>query len=150
MTKSGSQDSFFGTSATVARRWYRVDATGQILGRLAVRLARVLQGKHKPEYTPSQDVGDFVVVENAHKIAVSGDKMETKEYQFFSGYPGGQRRESLKQLLARKPEEAIRLAVRRMLPKSRLGRKMLGKLKIHKELPKHGYAAQKLEALGAR
>lgn len=147
MSQSGFQPSFFGTSANVQRKWYKVDASGLILGRLAARLARVLQGKTKPEYTPGQDVGDFVVVENAHKIAVTGDKMDTKIYQFFSGYPNGQRREPLKALLVRKPEEAIRLAVKRMLPKSRLGRKMLGKLKIFKDMPKHGFSAQKLEPL---
>src|SRR5262249_21369305 len=117
MSQSGIQTTFMGKGAETARKWYKVDATGQILGRLAVRLARVLQGKHKPEYTPHADTGDFVVVENAHKVAVSGDKMDTKIYQTFSGYPDGQKQKPLKALLAGKnPEDAIRLAVRRMLP----------------------------------
>jgi large subunit ribosomal protein L13 len=144
MSQSGIQTTFMGKGAESTRKWYRVDATGQILGRLAVRLATVLQGKHRPEYTPHADTGDFVVVENAQKLAVTGDKLDTKVYQFFSGYPNGQKRKPLKAMLVSKPEEVLRLAVRRMLPKSRLGRKMLLKLKIHTELPKHGYKAQQL------
>jgi len=148
MSQSGIQTTFMGKGAEVKRTWYKVDAKGQILGRLAARLATILQGKHKPQYTPHADTGDFIVVENAHKIAVSGTKMDTKVYQFFSGHPHGQKRIPLKNLLTGKnPEDALRLAVRRMLPKSRLGRQMLLKLKLHTELPKHGYTAQKLETL---
>ena len=134
-------------SGEVARQWWLVDANGQILGRLAARLARILQGKTKPTFTPHIDTGDFVVVVNASKIAVTGDKLKSKEYQTFSGYPHGQKRKPLEEMLRRNPEEVIRLAVRRMLPKSRLGRKMLLKLKIHDELPKHGYKAQQPKPL---
>jgi len=133
--------------ADLKRRWYFVDAEGQILGRLAARLARILQGKHKPEWTPHIDTGDFVVVVNASKIAVTGDKKETKIYQTFSGYPGGQKLKPLQEMLRRRPEEVLRLAVRRMLPKTRLGRKMLLKLKVHDKLPSHGYRAQRPEPL---
>lgn len=141
------QKSFIGTPRTVERRWFQVDADGQILGRLASRIARILQGKNKPEYTPFLDVGDFVVVVNADKIGVTSDKLDTKEYQFFSGYPNGQKRKTLREMLAKRPEEVIRLAVRRMLPKSRLGKKMLLKMKVHKSLPAHGYKAQKVTPL---
>jgi large subunit ribosomal protein L13 len=135
--------SYMAKPSEIEHKWWLVDASGQILGRLAARLARILQGKTKPEYTPHVDTGDFVVVVNASKVRVTGDKLQSKEYQFFSGYPGGQRRKTLEEMLRTRPEEVIRLAVRRMLPKSRLGRKMLLKLKIHDELPKHGYKAQK-------
>jgi large subunit ribosomal protein L13 len=130
-----------------ARAWWLVDANGQILGRLAARIARILQGKTKAQWTPHVDTGDFVVVVNASKIAVTGDKLKSKEYQFFSGYPRGQKTKPLGEMLAKNPAEVIRLAVRRMLPKSRLGRKMLLKLKVHDELPKHGYKAQQPKPL---
>lgn len=149
MTQTGIQRSYVGKVDEVERRWWLVDADGQILGRLAARIAKILQGKTKPQYTPHADLGDFVVVVNADKIAVTADKLDTKEYQFFSGYPSGQKRKTLRQVLAKTPDLAIRLAVRRMLPKSRLGKKMLLKLKIHKTLPKHGYKAQRPEPLAA-
>jgi large subunit ribosomal protein L13 len=147
MSDTGLQQSFMGTPATVERKWFVVDASGQILGRLAVRIARILQGKNKPQYTPHADLGDFVVVVNAHKIKVTGDKLDTKEYQFYSGYPHGQKRKTLRHMLDKRPEEVLRLAVRRMLPKSKLGRKMLLKMKVHKDMPTHGYTAQKLTPL---
>ena len=151
MSQTGIQKSFMGKTADSDRRWYIVDAEGKILGRLAARIARVLMGKTKPQYTPHADVGDFVVVVNAHKIGVTGDKLDTKEYQFFSGFPSGQKRKTLKQMLAgKRAEDVIRLAVRRMLPKTRLGKKMLGKLKLHRELPKHGYKAQRVAPLPLR
>ena len=149
MSDSGIQKSFMGTPTKVERRWFEVDAEGKILGRLAAKIARVLQGKTKPTFTAHADCGDFVVVRNAHKIKVTGSKLDTKEYQTFSGYPSGQKRKPLKEMSEKRPEEVIRLAVRRMLPKSRLGKQMLLKLKIHKELPKHGYKAQKLAPLPA-
>jgi len=133
--------------AEVERHWWLVDADGQILGRLAARLARIIQGKEKPTWTPHVDTGDFVVVTNASKVKVTGDKLKSKEYQTFSGYPHGQKRMPLEEMLRRKPEEVIRLAVRRMLPKSRLGKKMLLKLKVHDALPKHGYEAQRPQKL---
>jgi large subunit ribosomal protein L13 len=139
--------SYMAKPSEVERSWWLVDAEGQILGRLAARLARILQGKTKPTWTPHIDTGDCVVVVNASKIAVTGDKLKSKEYQFFSGYPNGQKRKPLEEMLKNRPEEVIRLAVRRMLPKSRLGKKMLLKLKIHDELPKHGYKAQQPKPL---
>jgi large subunit ribosomal protein L13 len=149
MHNRGLQSSFKGSPKTVDRKWHLVDAEGKVLGRLATRIARILQGKTKPQYTPNADCGDFVVVTNAHKIKLTGDKLATKEYQFFSGYPNGQKTKTAKEMIAKRPEEVIRLAVRRMLPKSRLGRRMLVKLKIHKELPAHGYKAQQPVPLAA-
>ena len=141
------QSSFKGSPETVDRKWFIVDASGKVLGRLASRIARILQGKTKPTYTPNADCGDFVVVTNAHKVKLTGTKLDTKEYQTFSGYPSGQKTKTAKEMLAKRPEEVIRLAVRRMLPKSRLGRRMLLKLKLHKELPAHGYKAQQVVPL---
>ena len=143
------QPSFKGTPKNVVRKWHLVDAEGKILGRLASRIARILQGKTKPQYTPNADCGDFVVVKNAHKVKLTGDKLQTKQYMTFSGYPSGDKFKTAQQMLEKRPEEVIRLAVRRMLPKSRLGRKMLLKLKIHKELPAHGYKAQQVAPLAA-
>ncbi|MFC1707582.1 50S ribosomal protein L13 [Planctomycetota bacterium] len=130
------------STADVERTWWVVDAEDQVLGRLAARIARVLMGKVKPTYTPHIDCGDYVVVHNASKIAVTGQKKDRRVYTRYSGYPSGLKRESLGAMLARKPEEVLRLAVRRMLPKTRLGRKMLKKLKVHDTLPAHGYQAQ--------
>lgn len=115
----------------VEREWYVVDATDQTLGRLATRIATVLRGKHKPIYTPHVDCGDFVIVVNADKVRVTGRKMEQKFYYRHSGYPGGLKQISLRDQLDKHPERVIRLAVRGMLPKSRLGRKMIKKLKIY-------------------
>lgn len=115
----------------VAREWFVVDAEEKILGRLATQIATRLRGKHKPEFAPHVDTGDFVVVVNAEKIRVTGAKLDQKKYYHHTGYPGGIREISLKDLLATKPEEVIRKAVRGMLPKNRLGRAMLKKLKIY-------------------
>jgi large subunit ribosomal protein L13 len=123
------------------RDWLVVDATGQTLGRLATQLADTLRGKHKPEYTPHCDVGDFVVVVNAEKIAVTGRKREEKLYHRYSGYPGGLRSRTLAEMLDRRPEEVIRLAVKGMLPRNRLARQQLRKLKIYAG-PEHPHAAQ--------
>jgi large subunit ribosomal protein L13 len=115
----------------VAREWFVVDAQDKILGRLATQIATRLRGKHKPEYAPHMDIGDFVVVVNAEKIKVTGAKLGQKKYYSHSGYVGGIHEISLKDLLATKPEEVIRKAVRGMLPKNRIGRAMLKKLKIY-------------------
>ncbi len=115
----------------VERQWYQVDADGQVLGRLATKLATVLMGKHKPTYTPHVDTGDFVVVTNAEKIRVTGRKAETMEYQRYSYYPGGQKRTPYEVMLARHPERIIQFAVKRMLPKSAHGRRLLKKLKVY-------------------
>jgi large subunit ribosomal protein L13 len=128
------------------RRWLLVDANGKTLGRLATQLADVLRGKRKPGYTPHIDTGDFVVVVNAEKVAVTGKKRTDKRYYRHSGYPGGLRSRSFEEMLARRPEEIIRIAVRGMMPRNRLARKQLTKLKIYAG-PDHPHAAQKPEAL---
>ncbi len=117
--------------ADIQREWYVVDAKNQTLGRLATQIAQLLRGKHKPIFTPHMDVGDFVIVVNADKIRVTGDKLETKFYYRHSGYPGGLTAISLRDQLARHPERVIRAAVRGMLPKNKLGRQQLKKLKIY-------------------
>ncbi len=117
--------------ATREREWVVVDAEGKNLGRLATQIADMLRGKRKPEYTPHIDTGDFVVVLNADKITVTGNKLTTKKYRRHTGYPGGLRERSLEEMLERRPEEVIRKAVQGMMPKSRLGRAQLRKLKIY-------------------
>jgi large subunit ribosomal protein L13 len=132
----------------IERRWYVVDATDQNLGRLASRVARVLEGKHKPTYATHLDTGDHVIVLNAARIAVSRNKREDKVYVRHSGYPQGLREETLGQLLARRPEEAIRRAVRGMLPRNRLGVQQLRKLKVYAGAD-HPHEAQQPEPLDA-
>jgi len=117
--------------AEIDRRWYVVDAADETLGRLASRIARVLEGKHKPTYTPHLDSGDHVIVLNASRITVTRDKLESKRYVRHSGYPGGFRSETLGELLARRPEEVIRRSVKGMLPRNRLGVQQLRKLKVY-------------------
>lgn len=128
------------------RTWHVVDAEGKTLGRLATRIADVLRGKHKPEYTPHCDTGDFVVVVNAEKIAVTGRKREQKTYYRHSGYPGGLRSRTLEEMLDRQPEEVIRKAVKGMLPRNRLGRAQLAKLKVYAG-PDHPHQAQQPKPL---
>jgi large subunit ribosomal protein L13 len=128
------------------RDWYVVDADGKNLGRLATRIADTLRGKLKPEYTPHCDTGDFVVVVNAEKITVTGRKLEQKTYYRHSGYPGGIRSRTLGEMLERRPEEVIRKAVRGMLPRNRLGRAQLTKLKVYAG-PDHPHQAQKPQPL---
>jgi large subunit ribosomal protein L13 len=128
------------------RNWYVVDANGATLGRLATQIADVLRGKRKPEYTPHCDVGDFVIVVNAEKVAVTGKKLQAKRYYRHSGYPGGIRSRSLEEMLARRPEEVLRKAVKGMLPRNRLARQQLRKLKIYAG-PEHPHTAQKPEPL---
>jgi len=130
----------------IERRWYVVDATDETLGRLASRIARVLEGKHKPTYTPNLDSGDHVIVLNAAKVAVSRDKLTSKVYARHSGYPAGYKEETLGHLLARRPEEVLRRAVKGMLPHNRLGAKQLRKLKIYAG-PDHPHQAQQPEQL---
>lgn len=122
---------FVAKEKDINRRWLLVDAEGKVLGRLAVAIARVLMGKHKPIYTPNLDCGDFVVVVNAEKIRLTGKKMQTKVYQRYSGYPGGLHVTPIADVLKRHPTRVIREAVRRMLPKNKLGRVMLTKLKAY-------------------
>jgi large subunit ribosomal protein L13 len=123
------------------RNWLLVDADGQTLGRLATQIADALRGKRKPAYTPNVDTGDFVVVVNAEKISVSGNKLRAKRYYRHSGYPGALRSRTLEQMLDRRPEEVIRLAVRGMMPRNRLARKQLTKLKVYAGA-EHPHAAQ--------
>lgn len=115
----------------VKHKWYLVDAEGEILGRLASRIAMVLMGKHRPSYTAHVDTGDFVVVINADKVKVSGNKKQTKLYKTYSGYPGGLKETTMERLMAKKPEEIISLAVKRMIPSTTLGKIMFGKLKVY-------------------
>ncbi len=133
---------FVAKNETVINGWCTVDADGQILGRLAAKIAPILMGKNKPIYTPHVDTGDFVIVLNAEKIVLTGKKAQTKTYQTYSGYPGGQKITSFEDMMERKPEQVVRLAVRRMLPKSKLGRQMLSKLKVYAG-NEHSHAAQK-------
>ncbi len=123
------------------RNWLLVDASGKTLGRLATQIADMLRGKRKPEYTPHIDTGDFVVVVNAEKIHVTGNKRASKMYRHHSGYPGGLRTRSLNDMLERRPEEVIRIAVKGMLPRNRLARQQLGKLKVYAG-PEHPHEAQ--------
>src|ERR1700757_1935171 len=132
---------YVATSADRERSWLLVDATGQTLGRLATQIADALRGKRKPTYTPHVDTGDFVIVVNAEKISVSGNKRQDKMYYRHSGYPGGLKSRSLNDMLERRPEEVIRLAVKGMLPRNRLARKQLTKLKVYAG-PEHPHAAQ--------
>jgi large subunit ribosomal protein L13 len=125
----------------VARTWYVVDAEAQTLGRLATQIAGVLRGKGKPAYTPHVDTGDFVIVVNAEKVRVTGNKLDQKIYYRHSGYPGGLRERTLREQLERRPEEVLRRAVRGMLPKNRLASAQLRKLKIYAG-PEHLHAAQ--------
>ena len=128
------------------RRWYVVDAEGQNLGRLATRVADTLRGKRRPQYTPHVDTGDFVVVVNAEKVAVTGKKLEQKLYYRHSGYPGGLRVRTLAEQLERRPTEVLRKAVKGMLPKNRLASQQISKLKIYAG-PEHPHEAQRPEPL---
>jgi len=128
------------------RQWYLVDAQGKVLGRLASEVARILRGKHKPTFTPHLDGGDFVIVVNAGGVRLTGKKLEKKVYYRHTGYPGGIRETTAEKLLDRRPEELVRLAVKGMLPKNRLGRKLLTKLKVYAG-PEHPHEAQKPERL---
>ncbi|HUL36265.1 MAG TPA: 50S ribosomal protein L13 [Thermodesulfobacteriota bacterium] len=123
-------------------QWYLVNAEGKVLGRLAAELVKILKGKNKPTYTPHLDTGDFVIVVNAEKVALTGKKMKDKIYYHHTGYPGGIKETNAEKLLAKKPTEMIRIAVKGMLPKNSLGRQMIRKLKIYAG-PNHPHEAQK-------
>ena len=137
---------FMASPATIDRKWYVVDAEGQTLGRLASEVAKVLRGKNKPIYTPHMDCGDYVIVINADKIVVSGKKLDQKVYYHHSDYVGGMKEQTLREKLAKKPEEVIELAVKGMLPKGPLGRQMYKKLYVYAG-NEHNHAAQKPEVL---
>ena len=126
----------------VQQNWHHVDATGRVLGRLAAKIAVVLMGKHKPIYTPHIDTGDFVVVTNADKIKITGGKLDNRVYARYSYYPGGYKETPMREVFETRPERVLREAVRRMLPKNALGRRMLGKLKCYRG-ESHPHAAQR-------
>ena len=130
----------------IERKWYVVDAEGQTLGRLAAEVAKVLRGKNKPVFTPHVDTGDYVIVVNADKVKVTGKKLEQKIYYHHSDYVGGMKETTLKEMMAKKPEAVIELAVKGMLPKGPLGRAMIKKLHVYAG-PEHGHQAQKPEVL---
>ncbi len=138
--------SYMATPQTVNPDWFMVDAEDLIVGRLAVKNATVLRGKHKPTYTPHVDTGDFVVVVNADKVRFTGNKLDQKMYWWHTGHPGGIRGRTAKEMLERKPEDVLIAAVRGMLPKNSLGRKMLSKLKVYAK-PGHPHEAQQPKPL---
>ena len=133
-------------ASDIDREWLVVDATGEILGRLATRIAVMLSGKHKPHYAPNLDTGDFVVVVNGGKILVTGNRLDDKLYRRHTGYPGGLKEITLRRMMEKHPDRVIRLAVKGMLPKTKLGRQMLKKLKVYAGA-EHPHAAQQPRAL---
>jgi large subunit ribosomal protein L13 len=140
---------YFPKAGEIVRKWYVVDASEHTLGRLASQVARILMGKENPKYTPFLDTGDHVIVINAEKVKTSGVKSEQKVYHRYTGYPGGLRSEDFNKLIVRKPEMIIEQAILRMLPKSKLGRQMIGKLNVYRG-DKHPHEAQKPEELALK
>jgi large subunit ribosomal protein L13 len=138
--------SFMAKKSEVEQKWLLVDADGAILGRMAAKIAPILMGKTKPTYTPHVDTGDYVIVVNAEKIMLNGKKAQTKEYDYYTYHPGGHRYVSFADMMARKPEKVVEMAVRRMLPKNSLGRQMLKKMKVYRG-PEHENQAQKPEKI---
>jgi len=138
--------SFMAKKNEVEQKWLLVDADGAILGRMAAKIAPILMGKTKPTYTPHVDTGDYVIVVNAEKIMLNGKKAQTKEYDYYTYHPGGHRYVSFADMMARKPEKVVEMAVRRMLPKNSLGRQMLKKMKVYRG-PEHENQAQKPEKI---
>lgn len=132
---------FMAKPSTITRRWFVIDATDQVVGRLAVQIANVLRGKHRPEYTPHMDTGEFVVVVNAEKVRFTGKKLETKEYHHYTRYPGGLKTVTARDLMEKHPDRILREAVRRMVPRNTLGRQQMTKLKIYAG-PSHPHQAQ--------
>ncbi|MCK4817223.1 50S ribosomal protein L13 [bacterium] len=131
---------------TIERKWYLIDGQDQILGRMASQVAYLLRGKHKPEFTPHLDVGDHIIVINADKVTVTGRKFDQKQYTRYTGYPGGLRTKTLGKFMQNRPELVIKIAVKGMLPKNRLGRKMIRKLRVYAG-PDHPHTAQQVEPL---
>ena len=136
--------SYMANPAKIERKWYVVDADGQVLGRMAAQVASVLRGKNKPEFTPHEDVGDYVIIVNAEKVKVTGRKLDQKIYYHHSEYVGGMKETTLREMMAKKPEKVVELAVKGMLPKGKLGNQMYKKLKVYAG-PEHGHQAQKPE-----
>jgi large subunit ribosomal protein L13 len=133
-------------ASDIERKWYVVDATNQTLGRLASQVARILIGKHKPYFSPNMDTGDYVIIINAEKIRVTGRKLTDKQYYRHSGFPGGIKSMPLEDMLAKHPDRVLTLAIKNMLPHNRLGRQMMGKLKVYAG-PEHPHEAQQPEQL---
>jgi len=138
--------SFMAKKEQLEQKWVLVDAEGAILGRMAAKIAPILMGKNKPTYTPHVDTGDYVVVVNAEKVAVTGKKAQVKEYDYYTHFPGGHKYVSFADMIAKKPERVIELAVKRMLPKNKLAKQMLKKLKVYRG-PEHEHQAQKPEKI---
>ncbi len=138
--------SFMASPATIERKWYVVDATGYTLGRLAAEVAKVLRGKNKPIYTPHMDCGDYVIIVNAEKVKVTGKKLDQKVYYHHSGYVGGLKQTTLREMMAKKPEKVVEMAIKGMLPKGPLGSEIYGKLHVYAG-SEHEQAAQKPEVL---
>lgn len=136
--------SYVAKPSDIEHKWYVIDATDKVLGRLATEVATILRGKHKPMYTPTIDTGDYVIIINAEKIRLTGNKMQTKEYVYHTGYSGGQRRVTYDKLMEKHPTKAVELAVKGMIPHNRLGRQMYKKLKVYAG-PDHGHEAQQPE-----
>lgn len=137
---------YMAKAGELPQRWFLIDAADKVVGRLAVQIATILRGKHRPEYTPHQDTGEFVIVVNAEKVKFTGKKWQTKTYQAYSHYPGGLKIVSAQEVRSRHPERILQTAVRRMMPRNRLGRKQMAKLKIYAG-PDHPHQAQKPEEL---
>jgi large subunit ribosomal protein L13 len=137
---------YMAKKGSLPQRWHLIDATDQVVGRLAVQIATILRGKHRPEYTPHTDTGEFVIVVNADKVRFTGTKMLTKTYQWYTRYPGGLKQVPARDMLATHPERILFQAVRRMVPRNRLGRQQMAKLKIYKG-PSHPHQAQKPQEL---
>lgn len=137
---------FMARKGEVEQRWHLIDAADQVVGRLAVKIADILRGKHRPEYTPHQDTGEFVIVINAEKIKFTGNKWDAQKYESYSGYPGGLKSVTAKEMLAKHPERILEQAVRRMVPRNRLGRQQMKKLKIYAG-PSHPHQAQQPQKL---
>lgn len=143
----GSMSTFMAKASTITRRWYLIDATDAVVGRLAVQIANVLRGKHRPEYTPHVDTGEYVIVVNAEKVRFTGKKMQTKTYQWYTRYPGGLKEVTARDVIQSKhPERVLYEAVRRMVPRNRLGRQQMTKLKIYAG-PSHPHQAQQPQVL---
>jgi large subunit ribosomal protein L13 len=138
--------SFMAKKDQVEQKWLLVDADGAVLGRMAAKIAPILMGKTKPAYTPHVDTGDYVIVVNAEKVRITGKKAEMKEYDYYTHHPGGHKYVSFAEMMDKKPERVVELAVKRMLPKNRLGRKMFKKLKVYRG-SEHEHHAQKPEKI---
>src|SRR5690606_1640925 len=147
--RNNMRTTYMANNESVERKWYVIDAEGQRLGRLASEVAALLRGKHKPIYTPHVDTGDYVIVINAEKIELTGNKLKDKKYYRHSGYPGGLKERTAEEMLAKHPERVIELAVKGMLPKGPLGRKMFKKLHVYSG-PEHKHQAQKPEVYELR